>query len=420
MRAAACLLSLLGFGQTRGQAAPPPPALSGISAVDAAASGAVIVWTTDQPSDSEVEYGLTTAYGNSAFVNSPPATGHRAALAGLAAGALYHYRVKSRSAEGSSAVSDDLTFSTVSPLPPVALPTTALPTAAPPTVLIMNPAEGAIVSSGVLVSANAVARAGIASVQFLLDDRQLGEPLAAAPYTFTWSTALSADGAHALAAAARDAAGNVSTSAVVSVTVDNVPPVISEVSVSAISASGAALLWTTNKRSDSQAEYGVTAAYGGAVPLNSSLVTRRGMMLTGLAPGTAYHFRVKSRDAAGNLSTSEDFTFATAGAAGGLPPAAIAAGASAADDPQAKAPQKFLNPALPNGANAAAVFGPAAREVTIVDVRGALVFHASSAAAAIVWNCRDASGRVVPSGVYVANILTKDSKRIYQSFAVVK
>src|SRR5690606_14906665 len=33
--------------------------------------------------------------------------------------------------------------------------------------------------------------------------------------------------------------------------------------------------------------------------------------LTGLLPGTTYHYRVLSRDAAGNLATSADFSFVT-------------------------------------------------------------------------------------------------------------
>ena len=41
--------------------------------------------------------------------------------------------------------------------------------------------------------------------------------------------------------------------------------------------------------------------------------------LSGLAPGTLYHYRVKSRDAAGNLSVSGDFTFITTSGGGGAP-----------------------------------------------------------------------------------------------------
>jgi hypothetical protein len=45
------------------------------------------------------------------------------------------------------------------------------------------------------------------------------------------------------------------------------------------------------------------------------MVTSHSVNLTGLTPGTRYHFRVKSRDAAGNLRNSADFTFTTAAVA---------------------------------------------------------------------------------------------------------
>src|SRR5207245_2819009 len=117
--------------------------------------------------------------------------------------------------------------------------------------------------------------------------------------------------AHTLTAVARDAAGNTATSTAVGVTVDNTPPLISTVSASSISSAGALITWATNKASDSQVEYGLTMAYGSSTPLNSSLLTAHAVTLTGLLANTPYHYRVKSRDTAGNLATSADFTLTT-------------------------------------------------------------------------------------------------------------
>ncbi|MFI5360969.1 MAG: fibronectin type III domain-containing protein, partial [Elusimicrobiota bacterium] len=97
------------------------------------------------------------------------------------------------------------------------------------------------------------------------------------------------------------------------------------------------------------------------------------------------------------------------------------AGAGGLSGDQAKAPQKFLSPALPDGINDVATFGPAATDVSIYNVRGHLVFHGSQQGGTpIVWNCKDGSGRVDESGVYVAKIRTADSGVVYQSFALVK
>jgi hypothetical protein len=58
-------------------------------------------------------------------------------------------------------------------------------------------------------------------------------------------------------------------------------------------------------------DYGLTTAYGSSSPLTTTAVTAHTVAMSGLSGGTVYHFRVKSRDAAGNLATSGDFTFTT-------------------------------------------------------------------------------------------------------------
>src|SRR5262249_35445303 len=71
------------------------------------------------------------------------------------------------------------------------------------------------------------------------------------------------------------------------------------------------ITWTTNENSNSQVEYGPTTAYGQSTALNPALVTAHSQGLSGLTPMTLYHYRVRSRDAAGNLAVSGDFTFTT-------------------------------------------------------------------------------------------------------------
>lgn len=90
----------------------PPPTISGISAGSITTSGATIVWTTSTASDSQVEYGTTTAYGSSSALDASLVTSHSRALTGLATFTLYHYRVKSRDINGQLATSGDNTFTT--------------------------------------------------------------------------------------------------------------------------------------------------------------------------------------------------------------------------------------------------------------------------------------------------------------------
>ena len=90
-----------------------------------------------------------------------------------------------------------------------------------PSVSMTAPASGATVSGTVSVAAAASDNVGLVGVQFQLDGANLGAELTAAPYTMNWATGSTPNGAHTLTAVARDAAGNKTVSAPVSVTVSN-------------------------------------------------------------------------------------------------------------------------------------------------------------------------------------------------------
>jgi Big-like domain-containing protein/calcineurin-like phosphoesterase family protein len=94
-----------------------------------------------------------------------------------------------------------------------------------PTVSITAPDGTAPLSGTVSVEANAfdTGGSGVASVQFKLDDADLGSPDTTEPYSTTWDTTTAANGPHMLTAVAVDAAGNVASSAAVAVAVFNAP-----------------------------------------------------------------------------------------------------------------------------------------------------------------------------------------------------
>jgi YD repeat-containing protein len=88
-----------------------------------------------------------------------------------------------------------------------------------PTVSLTAPAAGSTVSTTISVTANATDNVGVAGVQFKLDGANLGAEATTAPYSVSWNATAATNGSHTLTAVARDAAGNVTTSAAVSVTV---------------------------------------------------------------------------------------------------------------------------------------------------------------------------------------------------------
>jgi hypothetical protein len=198
-----------------------PPVISGVAASNITASGVTISWNTNEPGDTQVEYGTTSAYGAVSTLNPALVTGHSVAFGGLASGQLYHYRVRSKDAAGNLAVSGDFAFTTTG---------------------------GA----------------------------------------------------------------------------DTIPPVISAISVSGVTADSATISWTTNEASDTQVEYGITTGYGKSTGLNTALVTSHSAFISGLSSSTTYNYRVKSRDAAGNLAVSGNLTFTTSAAP--APPAPAPSG----------------------------------------------------------------------------------------------
>ena len=94
---------------------------------------------------------------------------------------------------------------------------------------------------------------------------------------------------------------------------DNLPPLITLVTISEISENVATITWTTNEPSDSTIDY-ATGPVG--LPYNMSasdygMVTAHSVALTGLVPGQTYHFRAKSKDFDKNEGVSSDYQFTT-------------------------------------------------------------------------------------------------------------
>src|SRR5206468_2437283 len=96
-----------------------------------------------------------------------------------------------------------------------------------PTVTITSPAEGATITDRSAERAVGADNVGVAGVQFMLDGVNVGAQATVAPYEFTWNSSTVTNGAHALAAIARDAAGNQRTASVnVTVANDTTPPTV--------------------------------------------------------------------------------------------------------------------------------------------------------------------------------------------------
>jgi hypothetical protein len=92
---------------------------------------------------------------------------------------------------------------------------------------------------------------------------------------------------------------------------DIIAPIITNIQITNITQSSVKITWTTDENSSSLVDYGITAVYEIGTQTGLSGVTGHEVILSDLLPGTLYHFRVRSADAAGNSSSSADQTFTT-------------------------------------------------------------------------------------------------------------
>ena len=338
-----------------------PPAITAVAATGIGPTSATIGWTTNVPADSQVVYGLTSAYGSATTLISALTTGHSAGLSGLTAGTGYHYAVKSHDSGGNLATSPDATFTTGSSVTPPGCVTSAASswqnvslaaqTGSFTAAFDATPAAANIDGiSGVSNGAASAFTSLAAAVRFnntgMIDARNGGAYAAASaiPYVagmayhfnlvvnvpaHTYSAYVT-QGANAQQLIGANYAFRTEQSAATtlnnfSMTADigsftdcNVvaaaaapTTVISAVSTAGIGPTAATIVWTTNNAADSQVQYGPTTAYGVTTTLNGTPVTSHSVALGGLTAGTGYHYHVMSRDAGGSLVTSPDATFTT-------------------------------------------------------------------------------------------------------------
>ncbi|MBI3804680.1 MAG: hypothetical protein HY282_13060 [Nitrospirae bacterium] len=281
-----------------------PPVLSAIGSGSLTSSGAVITWTTNETSTTQVEYGTTTGYGALSPLNSTLSTSHSRTLSGLTASTLYHYRVISKDAAGNVATSGDNTFTTA-----------AAPDTSPPAISAI--ASSAITSASATVSWT-TNEAADTQIQFGVTTSYGSSTTLNTAMTTSHSqglSGLSASTTYHFRVVSKDAANNTATSGDNTFTTpappDTSAPTLSGIAAGNLTASSATITWNTNENSTSQVEYGTTTSYGASSALDATLVTGHTRALSGLNPSTTYHFRVVSKDAANNTATSGDNTFTT-------------------------------------------------------------------------------------------------------------
>lgn len=114
-------------------------------------------------------------------------------------------------------------------------------------------------------------------------------------------------GGYVLSIRGKDWAGNVSSAASITLTLND--PILSDISVAALG-SKATIQWKTDRFSLGSVAYGPNSGYGSTQSESSSGTDHR-IDLTGLTESTTYHYRISSKASGGDLTTSTDLTFRT-------------------------------------------------------------------------------------------------------------
>ncbi|MGP1609364.1 MAG: fibronectin type III domain-containing protein, partial [Burkholderiales bacterium] len=119
-------------------------------------------------------------------------------------------------------------------------------------------------------------------------------------------------------AIARDVSGNTTTSADINIRLiaqDTVVPLISGIAAESVGASTATIKWATDELVQKRVEFGTGDTYDRMTAIDLDYSSGHEVKLEGLEAGKVYHYRVRSRDYAGNIATSEDYTFTTVNSA---------------------------------------------------------------------------------------------------------
>ncbi|MBI4160185.1 fibronectin type III domain-containing protein [Candidatus Wolfebacteria bacterium] len=309
------------------------PTISNVSSTEIQSSWARITWTTDELSNSEINYSVapSVAFGSVASSTSF-STSHSVTLTGLTASTTYNFRVKSTDPSGNTATDlaggNGYSFSTLN-----------APIISGVTVESVNENNATIFwntnidsDSYVVYSTNAQLSGSsqVGSSSFvgaasssIYQHRVTITGLTQGTTYFYYVKSTDVNGT-----TATDTNGNNYYSFVT--TNDVKPPVISNILVPVKSSTAAVIVWTTDEPATSQATYGTAAgALTNSTVEDAVLTISHVASLTSLAANTDHYFTVTSKDAAANSSTSPENTFKTTesnviviqtSAGGGSPP----------------------------------------------------------------------------------------------------
>ena len=282
-----------------------PPIISNLRVVNILQTSATVLWDTNEPATSRVNYGLSDSYGSNEIGDGGGlVSSHRVDLTGLTANTIYHYNVVTADSSGYTTTTADDVFQTLSGVD-ITAPVIS-------NIQVINITEtGATVTWTTDEPANSKVEYGLTGAY------ELGE-VTAADFVASHSLNLSgllANTTYHFRVTSVDSSGNAVVSDddtfVTSAPPDGTAPIISNIRVINVTENSATVTWDTNESANSRVRYGLTSGYGIGNIFSADLVTSHSTNLSSLTRSTIYHFEITSADASGNTAISADQTFST-------------------------------------------------------------------------------------------------------------
>jgi len=300
----------------------------------------VITWSTDENSNSIVDYGETTSLGQIAGNLDDSTTNHSVTLTNLNASTTYYFQVRSQDLAGNTATNNNsgnyYSF--------VTQKDTTAPTISNVSVSTVSDTKATITWTTNELSTS--------QVIYGTTDSYGSQTTEDTTLTYQHSvtlTGLTKKTTYHYQVVSKDAANNSASSedntftttdepgVVETITqgggviilkeeakgTDTTPPIISSIKVENVDYSSATISWKTNEKTDSFVKYGMTTDYGNTVGDPEESKTFHSVVLTSLIPGTTYHFKIFGKDSCGNLGFSSDKTFTTLGGVAETPEKAV-------------------------------------------------------------------------------------------------
>ena len=285
---------------------PSGPTITGVSAVEVYNTFARIIWNTSENSDSTVIYSTSPNLTSPITTSSSElGTFHDLTLTDLTPGTRYYFYVQS--VNGVSITSTDKNL--VNGTPQYFNLATTLDNTAPTISAVATTTS----DNSANVTWNTNENADSQIVYGLTTDYGTTTTLDS---TFTTQhlvtlSSLASSTVYHFKIYSRDKNNNLAISSDYTIgtaaTADTSAPVISAVTTSSVSLTGATISWTTNEPASSIVEYGLTtSSYTSLAGSNSESVTSHSVNLTGLNGNTIYYFRVRSADLSGNSAVDDN------------------------------------------------------------------------------------------------------------------